>query len=416
MSNGSKRRKKRRSQLKAGKYVLSSRLERSTQTVDPGAVRARAVLASVGVTRFNDAHLERRRLASRMSWNELIDQLVMEHAPEVLLAAVHDYFDASDLDLDIARGGDGIVLDRDGWRAVVQATGARLRVGDPIPGEFTADGPHWGRLRELLVVQRRRQLGLHVVREDTVTDPNAVQEQVVTEFPPPLGLFRAEVLAASARIRTDRSLHFDRPVEIEGPDFRIRFEPICNRRGPVELPFEYIGSGRSPVKAALRLRTPSDPLAIVCSPSVAPAELASAWGHALIAFAQLTCDAELVSSRSPRSERVTSRRPVRGMGGPDRGASRAEPRSVRRRSLEFSSAVLEPSGATLQVLACYVAGHRRQLSERRSASDSAKRAAAEVGIDLRPQETWVRPYARGVPADAELRFRWIASVAVSIAA
>ena len=36
--------------------------------------------------------------------------------------------------------------------------------------------------------------------------------------------------------------------------------------------------------------------------------------------------------------------------------------------------------------------------------------ARQVGIILDPYETWVRPYARGVPEDIEMRFRWHAPI------
>jgi len=412
MSHGSKLRKKRRYRYETAPIVRQP-------DVDPESARARTILSSVGVDR-HERYLELRREAGRLSWDELIDQLVMQHAPDALLRAVCEYFDASDLPLYASKGRRGIRLCGQDLRprAVIQATRARLAIGATIPGDFTADGRHWNWLRHLLLVEHSRELG-SAPRPVAAVVPSTMPEvQVLTEFPPAAApSFRAEALSASARIRTERSLAFDRAVTVEALDYAVRFEPISNRRGPVELPFEYLPTGRTAIRAALRLRTPGDPLALVCPAEMPPSDLADAWGVALLAFAELTCGAELVASRSepaePRASTPSGRR------GGRRGriaARRGEGRRVHRRHLSYSSTALEPSVATARFLDSYVAGHRRRLVEGARASDSAKRAAAEVGVDLRPQETWVRPHARGVPEDAELRFRWTENPRLAAAA
>lgn len=42
------------------------------------------------------------------------------------------------------------------------------------------------------------------------------------------------------------------------------------------------------------------------------------------------------------------------------------------------------------------------------AGDDAQDRARQVGITLRPSETWVKAHIRGVPDSIEMRFRWYA--------
>jgi hypothetical protein len=65
-----------------------------------------------------------------------------------------------------------------------------------------------------------------------------------------------------------------------------------------------------------------------------------------------------------------------------------------------------PSRTTRAVMSSYVMGHRRRLSAGRQPSVEARRHAQSICISLRPGETWVRPHARGHPADTELVFSW----------
>lgn len=404
MPKGGKRRKKRRSQFEAQRHGVVPAPPKPVP--GPGVVWARSVLASVGVDRFDHPDLERRRVAWRVSWGEVIDRLVMQHAPGAMVEALRRHFDGSDLDLRASKTRTAILLHRNQEvQAVVTATVARPMLGEPIHGDFTTSGPHWGRLSKLLRAQYRRQLGLPEEDAHVVPAPPTVAA-VVTAFPSTSEAFLAEVLVASARIRTDRCLDFDRPVTIERREHRIRFKPITMTSGTIELPFEYVGyPGSKTVTAALRLGMSTDPLPIVCSARLEPEELVAAWGHALIAYAHLTCGTRL-APLSVLDDRARTRLRLRSVGTSDSRGTRRLAGTGRRRQPWFISPVLEPSERTIEVIDAWVAGYRRRLAEGQCASDEAKLAAAQVGITIGPGETWVRPHARGVPTDAELRFRW----------
>jgi hypothetical protein len=226
--------------------------------------------------------------------------------------------------------------------------------------------------------------------------------QVMASLPASIGPgAAAAALAASERIRTQRTLAFGHGVVLRSGEDRIRFEPITSEGGRVEAPFSWSPAGAAPFHAALRLRTPDDPLAIAFRDGVSESELAFAWIVALAAFAELTC-VDIIEPSRPRLDRAPAvAQPQPRAGG---GARTRRPRGVARPSM-FSPA-LQPIGATTQVIASYVAGHRRRLRPGQRSSDEAKAAARAVGIELQPGETWVRPHARGLPDDAELQFSW----------
>lgn len=211
--------------------------------------------------------------------------------------------------------------------------------------------------------------------------------------------FRAQALAASRKIRTERTLDYgSHPVVLEASDHAIRYDAITRRCNAVELPFSFVQNGRSAIRGALRLRSPGDPLALVCSSDLAEEPLALVWGNALIGFAELTCVAEidqLDDDLSQRGERSGSRggRSERNRYLPSvgTGAGHGSPR-------------LTPTTTTADALAAYVVGHRRRLSDTAYASDEARATAADIGIVLGTHETWVRPHVRGVPTDAEIAF------------
>lgn len=70
------------------------------------------------------------------------------------------------------------------------------------------------------------------------------------------------------------------------------------------------------------------------------------------------------------------------------------------------SGPLEPTGPWYTAGGTYVAAHISRLPFGREHSPGAAQLALQAGISLEQQETWVRDYIRGVPKDAEIRFRW----------
>jgi hypothetical protein len=170
---------------------------------------------------------------------------------------------------------------------------------------------------------------------------------------------------ASQLIREERTTAFEHAVRLQLPDESVRFEPIRGEGAALEVPYVYRAPGGA-VRAALRLRTPADPLALAVEHADGDALLGRSWVTALVAYADLTC--------VPQAERARTG--------------------------------LVASGATDRLLAANVAGHRRRLRQRRAPSPAAVRAADRAGITLRAHETWVRPHLRGVPADTVLTFDW----------
>lgn len=347
-----------------------------------------------------------RRLRGE-GWSKVVDDLVARHAPEAVAGAFGRYFDPVGLNVNIKRGPGCVLLYRDGSGvALITATTASLQ-RQIINGNFVADGLQWARLRDSLVLQRDhpKPTALRVVE--------AEGWRVVTEFPTGAesGL-RERAIAASKRIRTERVLDYgDVPVILDGPDYAIRFEPIRQRQdGPVELPFTFWVESAEPVRGALRLRTPADPLAIVWPGERGEQFLPRVWETALVGFSTLTCEAAYVNER-PAAHRPASpgRRHVSDRSVPAARSSRSG-----QKRLVTPGLVATP--ATERVLASFVAGHRRRLSGDAHARDEAKAAAAQLGIQLREHETWVRPHIRGVPEGVELHFRLTGPEARSAAA
>jgi hypothetical protein len=371
----------------------------------------RRILASVGVEPDGFHHLEFERVSRGVSWDGLVAHLVMEHAPEAMVVAVEDYLDPSGLALEATPSRVGIMLHRRGAAdAVVHPTYARL-FGGSIRGDFTADGPHWAMLRTALLERRLPRPEKPVVATNANVKQLGDDRRTFTVFPPCVREdFLDRVIEASKRIRTERSLDYGtHSVVLEASDHLVRYEAITRRGDAVELPFSFTQLGQDEIRGALWLRCAEDPLVFVCSHELGDELLALVWGSALIGFAELTCvpetdtlDNELFSQRDRRAG--------------TRGRSSDERRylvSGGNGGFGHASPTIRPTGRTAEALASYVAGHRRRLSDTAQASDAQRAAAADIGIVLRPHETWVRPHVRGVPTGAELHFRWESPVSLA---
>ena len=364
--------------------------------------------AGIDAASLGDLNMLRRR--RRLSMSSLIDGLVMEQRPEAMLASVAAHLDSSGLNVRVSTGKHGIVIHLDSVPvALVCATHVHFRGGRRIEGDFLQPGHHWTQLRvRLLRPKRRRQSRASTTaRTEVGREPAPVvssRVRVLASFPDMVGPeAEAAALAASPseRIRTKRTLAFGHVVVLRSNEDQVRFEPITSGGGPVEAPFTWFKAGAAPLRAALRLRTPGDPLAIAFNDGVDESDLARAWLVGLAGFAELTC----VEITEPPDRRLD--RPPRSTSPGSRSGRQSPPRRPHagaRRSM--FSAALRPIGATAHIAGSYVAGHRRRLRPGQRSSDEAKAAARAVGIELQQGETWVRPHARGLPEDAELQFSW----------
>lgn len=147
-----------------------------------------------------------------------------------------------------------------------------------------------------------------------------------------------------------------------------------------------------------------DPLPLLIDAGVCEEDAITSWIFALLGFADATCiELGLVK---PTSEHE-SKRPQ--LPSAHSKARRPHPARGLPRHRPWPSH-LEPVGHWTRYGGAFVAGHRRHLGDDKTASTEARGRALDVGIILETHETWVRPYARGIPLGIEIRFRWHAPI------
>ena len=200
---------------------------------------------------------------------------------------------------------------------------------------------------------------------------------------------------ASRRIRHERQVSYDRPIILQYETRELRLFPVIRAGTRLLIPFSLRDDTMVSGKLELERGGP-DPLPVVLGGDVSEENAVTAWISALLGFADATCfDIEHTDSRLLRRTGIS---PVVRQ----RDSLRSIPSTKRR----MWPSHMQPSEQLAQYSASFVTGHRRRLAEGYTASDEARDQARQVGIDLRPSETWVRPHSRGVPDDVELRFRW----------
>jgi hypothetical protein len=201
-------------------------------------------------------------------------------------------------------------------------------------------------------------------------------------------------LRASRRIRLERQLAYERPVFLECDFGELTLLPITGSETRLLMPFR-LSKGTATLKGELVLGD-RDPLSLLIGKDVGDQDAITAWTCALLGFADATCiELQQAGRREPTTPRHPSsstchHRPSTGI-------------LPRRRSWPKR---LEPVGDLVHYSGSLVAGHRRRLHDGYTASDEARGWARQVGIILKPDETWVRPHARGIPDDIEVRFLW----------
>jgi hypothetical protein len=272
------------------------------------------------------------------------------------------------------------------------------RGGQPrFSANFHEPGPHWAIARDFLLALQ------HGHQPDVGLVPLVSRDSFSQELPSDL----AELgLTASARLRTRRHFAFRNSVKLTANDLVLTFEPTRFRADDVEVPFRLEQSGERAVEAALRLTDTSDPLAVAFSHDADEAAVLQAWPIALAGFADLTCLEIVPASRQRQRDRRTEQ--------PGRDAPTVRPRvghtvpSRRGRGAGgFGwSSRLSPVGATGELTASFVAGHRRQLHPGQHCGEEAIATARSFGIQLRPGETWVKPHERGTPSEAVVELAW----------
>ena len=338
---------------------------------------------------------------ARWEHDWVMQKIAREALEEHLVRRVAD--NLSGLPLRALPTSDGIVLSRrdrvigrvSATRALVAPRTRTERAPPPIDGNFFADGDHWHRLRAALI----RLAPPRLERASAVPeDPLARPTQVLTELPASVSAeLRELAVLASQLVRHDRTVAFAHTVELRLDSGEVvRVEPIRTNGAAVEAPFTYeTVDGR--VAAAIRLKSPRDPMAIALDGDSAENLVGDAWVTGLVAFADMTCVPQSTAPQQQRAAPARRRSAMTALGSK---------RDAKRHGQTTLSARLAPSSATAVILASYVVGHRRRLRDGQTASLKARREAERAGIALRPQETWVQPHVRGVPPDTVLVFSW----------
>ena len=278
-----------------------------------------------------------------------------------------------------------------------------------IYANFLTPGPHWQQVAnvlhdaeaELAAEQKREQQARAVAEATAAVDagqrratPRRRIDVLPAHLPPQL---IDACLHASRRIRLERQVAYDRPVVLKIDVGELTLLPIAGTEPRLRMPFR-LNTGTEGLNGELVLGD-SDPLPILTGQGVADNDAFAAWTCALLGFADATCIELVPVEGRARREPEGQRRPSRGTSH-DRPATQIAPRRQK------WPKNLEPVGHWVRFSGSFVAGHRRHLNDGQAASDEARDRARQVGITLRPHETWVRPHARGVPDDIEMRFRW----------
>jgi hypothetical protein len=333
------------------------------------------------------------------NWPEVVDFLVVGQKLDVLLASVQTNLDISGMPLRVAKGARGIEVIRRKSIATIRATRASFpshqknHRDQVVLGDYLRPGPQWAELRRRLAMRYPSLDPAGTKTSDEGVPENSVLLTSLPEDVPPAT--RAAALEASRRIREERSYDYgEHVVRIAGEGFTLRLRPIRLTHGAVEAPITLARDGASTIDAALRLRTPTDPLAIAFDESVPKEAAIDAWVVALLCFADLTC-AEPPDERTLGSARGSRRSGTTGQRGGHRHSG-----------VSTVGAHLTPTGPNAHV-ASRVAGHRRRLKSGKRCGSQAREFANAVGITLaQTGETWVRPHTRGIPPDIELEFVW----------
>jgi hypothetical protein len=207
---------------------------------------------------------------------------------------------------------------------------------------------------------------------------------------------KAECLAASGAIRQRRQLELDRPAILRAGGVRLRILPLVGDEHLLICPFS-LDVDRLHTTGAIVLPSKKNPVPVVVDSDADSHVQTACWALALLGFAALTAP-EPARAETQRRTASPRRRASANVASVPR--ERRLPRTPRR----FSQ-TLEPIGG-YDYAAAFVAGHRRRLYEGRQATPAAIARAAAIGIQLRADETWVRPFQRGAPKDAEIEFNW----------
>ncbi|MGO9960921.1 MAG: hypothetical protein ACLP50_33920 [Solirubrobacteraceae bacterium] len=257
----------------------------------------------------------------------------------------------------------------------VQVSGSAAFVNGERVGSgsnYLTPGAHWNAVRD--------SIGPHANPREVPTtraDENrapvlAILTETLRYLPDvPTTVTLADALFASAQLADERTVAYALPTVLMTLTLELELWPIQQFRGGPALPLR-VRAGNEQLEGALLLAGPSEPMPLCIRPGDYRAFVSDAWGVALVGAAALLCPPE------------------------------TDDRSV----VDGRDELLHPTEQTKALIGSAVVGHRRTLSEGRSASAEQRDIAGGLGIRLGPNQTWVRAHNRGLTPDTVLRFHW----------
>jgi hypothetical protein len=348
-----------------------------------------------------------------LEWKAIVDEMALKYVGGKFIRAMKDNARfGEDLRALLLRRERGFTIMRDDVRlAIIHPTHAQTLHRDVIHANFLMPGPHWQYLADVLHGAEAELVAewKHEQEAKAAAEPAAAAAETersraaarrrIDHLPNDLAPeLIDECLDASQRIRLERQVAYERPVVLECDIGELTLLPVAGTETRLLLPFS-LNKGAKTLKGELIL-SDRDPLPLLIGEDVADEDAITAWTCALLGFADATC-----ITLEP-TEPTARREPTRPRWHPPSSVSHGRPstRALQRRRPWPSH--LEPVGHWIRYSGSFVAGHRRRLNDGRTASAEAHDRARQVGIILHPDETWVRPHARGVPDGIEMRFLW----------
>jgi hypothetical protein len=348
-----------------------------------------------------------------LEWNSVVNKIVLEYLRSKFVRAVEDNTCFGEgLRVVLRAREKGFVVMRDDVRlATIHASRAEIPHREAIHANFLVPGPHWRLLAEI-VNQTESQLTAEWEREKdarTAAEAAAAAAQAerrraanrrrIDHLPDDLAPELIDAcLDASRRIRLERQVAYERPVTLEFDARELTLLPITGTATHPLLPFR-LSTGAQTLNGQLVLAD-CDPLPLLIDADIADTEALTAWTCALVGFADATCIEFNSAAPASRSEPTRSRWHPTPVLPHRRPSLQALPRK------HPWPSHLAPIGDWVRYSGSFVPGHRRRLHNGQTASDEARDRARQAGIVLHPDETWVRPHARGVPDGIEMRFLW----------
>jgi hypothetical protein len=382
-----------------------------------GFFRAAGVRVELGRGRWlwingvRSEHLTHLPPPETLEWNSIVDEITLKyfHSKFTQAIANNARFGAGVCVVFVPRERGFAVMRGDVQVAVIHAARTQIPHREGMRANFLIRGGHWRLLADVLhdaegvlEAEWERQ-GAKATAEaadvGTKAKPRRATARLIDHLPDGLDPELIDAcLDASRRIRLERQVAYERPVVLESEVGELTLLPIERTGSRLLMPFR-LSKGTETLAGELII-SDRDPLPLLIGECVADEDAITAWTCALAGFADATCvELEQAAPATRRDPAIPQPSPPPSVPGRSTSA-----RTLPRRRPWPS--YLEPVGPWIRYSGSFVAGHRRRLQDGQKASDQAHDRARQVGIILHRHETWVRPHARGVPDDIEMRFAW----------